>query len=398
MIRLFKHYLPRSLLVLGLFEVLLIFLAAFLAWRLGWFIADSELPPVREQMPEFLVFTATVYISMLGLGAYQLSVFRSLRMSGARLSAAMLISVVVLSFIVLLVPELVFWRAVIAYAIILSFLFVILSRFVFLKLIDWKRFREPIIVMGAGRQGQRLRQMASEPEAGFRIVKHLSLSQSGENLSISEPLSAIDSLADYCSEHSIEEIVLALDERRGSLPSGPLLEAKMSGVNVADMSTFLERMTGRVDLGSVHPSWLIFSDGFLGSRAFAVVSKRMFDLFASGLLLILSSPVLLAAAAAVWASSPGPVFYRQERVGQFGRVFKVMKFRSMVQDAEKDGAQWAQAKDPRVTRIGGFLRKDADRRDTADLQRLFRRYELRRSASGTARLRRRTGAGNSVLQ
>ena len=351
MIRLFKHYLPRSLLVLGLVEVCLIFVAAMLAWRFGGDTRD-----LAGRLPETLVYTITVYTMMLGLGSYQLASFRSFRQTGARLAAAMLLSVAILSAVVLFIPALTIYRLVVVYAVVLSFLFVIVTRALFLKIIGWKRFRQPILVLGAGKQGARFRELAEDEEAGFVIRKHVSLGKADVQKSWAEPISAIRSLADYCDENGIEEVVLALDERRGALPSSALLEAKLAGIQITDMSTFLERMTGRVDLASVHPSWLIFSDGFLGSRALAVGSKRLFDLAASGLLLLVSSPILILAAIAVKTTSPGPVFYRQERVGQFGRTFDVMKFRSMVQDAEKDGAVWAQKNDARVTAVGKFIR------------------------------------------
>ncbi|MGB3723303.1 MAG: TIGR03013 family XrtA/PEP-CTERM system glycosyltransferase [Pacificimonas sp.] len=352
MIRLFKHYLPRSLLILGLIEVCLIFLAATLAWRYG-----GNADGFGGRLTETVVYTGTVYTMMLGLGSYQLASFRSFRQTGARLAAAMLLSVAILSAVVLFIPALTIYRLVVIYAVVLSFVFIILTRALFLKMIGWQRFRQPILVLGAGKQALRFKQLAAADDAGFVIRQHVSIAdKKHHNLPEAVPISGIASLADYCDEHGVEEIVLALDERRGSLPSEALLQAKMAGIQISDMSTFLERMTGRVDLASIHPSWLIFSDGFLGSRALAVVSKRLFDLLASGLLLILSSPLLLLAALAVKLTSPGPVFYRQERVGQFGRTFDVMKFRSMVQDAEKDGAVWARKNDARVTGVGKFIR------------------------------------------
>jgi|TARA_R100000501_G_scaffold17911_1_gene34564 sugar transferase (PEP-CTERM system associated) len=354
-IRLFKHYLPRPLLILGLFEMVLVFAAAVLAWKVAWNLADADMPPMRDHLLESLIYTVTVYTMMLGFGAYQLSSFRSFRMTGARLSAAMLMSIVILSLLLLVAPTLDVWRSVLFFAVVFSFLFIVLTRILFLAIIGWRRFREPIIVIGTGAQGRRMVERSEDPTAGFRIVKQLSLSRVNAEEG-SETLQDIPSLADFCARNEVEEIVLALDERRGSLPTDTLLKAKLSGVRVTDMSTFLERMTGRVDLESVRPSWLIFSDGFLGSSTGAVVSKRLFDLIASGLLLLLSSPILLVSALAVRLSSPGPIFYRQERVGQFGKVFEVMKFRSMVQDAEKDGAVWAQKGDARVTSVGRVIR------------------------------------------
>jgi sugar transferase (PEP-CTERM system associated) len=126
---------------------------------------------------------------------------------------------------------------------------------------------------------------------------------------------------------------------------------------VNDFSSFMERETGRVDLDTLNPSWLIFSDGFSSSRMLSSAVKRVFDITASGLLLILSAPVVALFALIVKLDSPGPAFFRQTRVGLYGQPFTMIKLRSMRTDAEKDGAQWAQKSDPRVTRVGAIIRK-----------------------------------------
>ena len=153
------------------------------------------------------------------------------------------------------------------------------------------------------------------------------------------------------------EVVLALEERRNALPLKDLLRVKTAGVHVNDFSSFMERETGRVDLDTLNPSWLIFSDGFSSGRMVSSFLKRIFDIAASGLLLLLTFPLILLFALLVKADSSGPAFFRQKRVGLYGVPFDVIKLRSMRTDAEKDGAKWAQKDDPRVTRLGKFIRK-----------------------------------------
>jgi sugar transferase (PEP-CTERM system associated) len=154
------------------------------------------------------------------------------------------------------------------------------------------------------------------------------------------------------------EVVLALEERRNALPLQDLLRIKTTGVHVNDISSFLERETGRVDLDSVNPSWLIFSDGFSSGRRLSGIAKRLFDIIASMLLLALTLPIILLFAILVKLESKGPALYSQKRVGLFGEHFYVHKLRSMRSDAEVEGkAVWAQKDDPRVTRIGKFIRK-----------------------------------------
>jgi sugar transferase (PEP-CTERM system associated) len=136
-----------------------------------------------------------------------------------------------------------------------------------------------------------------------------------------------------------------------------LLECKFAGVAVIDLLTFLERETGRVKVDLVNPAWLIFSDGFSGKPRHALVCRSV-DLFAGTLLAFFSLPIMGLVALAVVLEDGAPVLYRQKRVGLYGRVFTLYKFRSMVRDAESDGrARWAGARDSRVTRVGRMIRK-----------------------------------------
>ena len=168
----------------------------------------------------------------------------------------------------------------------------------------------------------------------------------------------IRSLPDHLLALNAGEVVLALEERRNALPLNDLLRIKTTGVSIHDFSSFLERETGRVDLDSLNPSWLIFSDGFSSGRRLSSAAKRIFDILVSTLLLVVFGPVILITALLVKLESKGPAFYRQRRVGLYGQLFDVIKLRSMREDAEVGGkAVWAQKDDPRVTRVGRFIRK-----------------------------------------
>lgn len=163
-------------------------------------------------------------------------------------------------------------------------------------------------------------------------------------------------LAELAREQNVEEIVVALDDRRDSMPVRALLDCKLAGLTITDYATFWERETGKVDLEALHPSWLIFSDGFVGGRPQAIV-KRVFDLMSSLVLLAATFPLLCLTAILVRLDSPGPIFYRQERVGLNGVPFPLLKFRSMANDAEKDGVpRWAEVNDTRVTGVGRVIR------------------------------------------
>ena len=171
-------------------------------------------------------------------------------------------------------------------------------------------------------------------------------------------INASDGLFDYVEKNNIEEVIVAIDDRRKMFPVDDVLECKLNGIAVLDISTFFERQTGRIKLDALHPSNLIFSDGFVQRRIDQFL-KRCFDITASLLLLSLTWPFMIITAFAIMLESgfKGTILYRQVRVGLYDKNFEVIKFRSMTMDAEKNGAQWAQEIDPRVTRVGNIIRK-----------------------------------------
>jgi sugar transferase (PEP-CTERM system associated) len=172
---------------------------------------------------------------------------------------------------------------------------------------------------------------------------------------LKERVESVDLLA-LARDVAASEIVVAADDRRG-LPVHQLLQCKLSGIRVTDYVDFYERESGRVDLGAIRPSWFIFSDGFRMGAAVEGI-KRSFDILFALLTLILVLPVLLLTAVAIKCEGYGAILYRQERVGLRGNVFVLLKFRSMTEDAERDGSPvWAAKRDPRVTRVGWFIRK-----------------------------------------
>jgi sugar transferase (PEP-CTERM system associated) len=357
MIRLFKHYVPTSLLLLGLLEITLLVICAELAWRGRMVLADLAPGRTIDRLPQLLTFTALFYIVMLAVGLYQGGVYRSVRQSAIRLAVAFAIAIAAAAVLFYFFPNVQLWRSVLLPATLLSFFAVLTARLFFSRLGGWHRMRRRVLVLGAGERAKKLYDISRTSSSAFTIVQFIRMSEdelSLEQASSRDEIAAITELVDVMN---IDEVVVAVDERRGALPVASLLETKMMGTQISDMSTFLERQTGRVDLESVSPSWFIFSDGFKASQWMSIIIKRIFDFVVSGLLLFSTAPVLLITAAAIKLTSRGPVFYRQERVGQFGRPYNVLKFRSMRTDAEKDGTpKWASAGDSRVTTVGRIIR------------------------------------------
>jgi sugar transferase (PEP-CTERM system associated) len=295
---------------------------------------------------------------MIAVGVYGADALRSLRIAGARLLIAISLGTIFLSLVFFLVPPLTFWRSNLLYAMGLSIVLLMGLRILLGKTLGSQVFKRRIVVLGAGPRAARLKALAASPSAAFVVVGYVSMNEGNRVIPEAIARDAIYNLADHVVLLNASEVVLALEERRNALPLKDLLRIKTTGVHVNEISTFLERETGRVDLDSVNPSWLIFSDGFSSSRMLSSLFKRLFDIIASLMLLMLTLPLIVLTAIAVKLESKGPAFYRQRRVGLYNTGFDIVKLRSMRQDAEVAGqAVWAEKDDPRITRVGRIIRK-----------------------------------------
>ncbi len=357
MVRLFKHYIPHAVLLMGLFDVGLLILAAELAFRLRAQQVGMDPGALADRYLALGGVAATMLTAMVGVGVYGAEALRSLRFATARLLVAISLGIISLVLFDFLIGGQNLWRSTLAFAMLLSIGLLVLNRVVVGGLLGAAAFRRRVLVLGAGPRAQRLRELGDRPESGFVIVGYVGMNESSPLVDEAISRSAIHNLTRFVENLGVSEVVLALEERRNALPLSDLLRIKTAGVHVNDFSSFVERETGRVDLDSVNPSWLIFSDGFSSLRAFSSGAKRVFDVVVSAVLLVLTAPLIAVFALLVKLDSAGPAFFRQSRVGLYGQSFELIKLRSMRLDAEAGGAQWAQQNDPRVTRIGRFIRK-----------------------------------------
>jgi sugar transferase (PEP-CTERM system associated) len=358
MIRLFKHYVPHAVLFLGLLDVALLIAAAEIAYSIRLHQLGSIVEPIVDRLPQLFTFALSLETAMIAVGVYGADALQSLRRAVARILVAISLGVIFLSVLFFLSPAITFWRSNLFYAMGIAAVSLIAIRILLGKMLGSHVFKRRVVVLGAGPRAARLKALQQQPGSAFVVVGYVSMSEANRVIPEAIARDAIYNLADHVVLLNASEVVLALEERRNALPLKDLLRIKTTGVHVNDISTFLERETGRVDLQSVNPSWLIFSDGFSSGRMLSGVFKRMFDITASLLLLLLAGPVILLTALAVKLESKGPAFYRQRRVGLYGVGFDCLKLRSMRQDAEVNGqAVWAEKDDPRITRIGRFIRK-----------------------------------------
>jgi sugar transferase (PEP-CTERM system associated) len=242
----------------------------------------------------------------------------------------------------------------------ISLLGIIASRAFFLRVVDHSIFKRRALVLGAGKRANHIRQLEGEsPLMGVDVVGYVRVGETSNKSDDTGVIQYDRPLREIVREGKVDEIVLAVDDRRKGMPVTDLLDCKMDGVDVVEMLTFFERETGKIKLDLMNPSWLFLSDGFRVSTV-RQVAKRVFDVLVSLLLLPVFLPVMVLAAVAIWVESRGmePVIYRQTRVGENNKNFTIYKLRSMAVNAEVDGvARWADKNDVRVTRVGKIIRK-----------------------------------------
>ncbi len=356
-IRAFGQYLHVSIAALVVFESLLLF---------GFFLGSVA---IREPAPfgtllatrwlDGALFSSIIAVSLLAFGLY--SSRQRARVGGivVRIFAAVAAGVAVTSLLYYVLPNFRNDRGILALATASTLIGVGLGRLVFTRLFDESFFKRRVLVYGCGRNAAPIGRLRRRSDRrGFDVVGFVQ--PEGEPCEISAELVLRDqrSLPEICAAHGVDEVVMAMDDRRRAFPILDLLECRLAGTDVTELLTFLERETGRVRIDVLNPSWLIFGEGFRRDTARRITARAV-DLLASALILLVTLPIMLLTALVIKIEEGlrAPVFYAQPRVGLGGRVFNVLKFRSMRTDAEKNGAQWASKGDTRVTRVGAFIRK-----------------------------------------
>lgn len=358
MIRIFKHYVPYSVILLGLIDSFLLFFAAEFAWIYRAQQIGMGVEPTFDRSLPLLTFIISLQTAMIAVGVYSAEALQSLRFATARLLVAISLGVIFQSMLAFALPGVTLWRSNSLYAMIFAFVMLFIMRAIFGRLFGSDSFKRRVLILGAGQRALRITKLADRPGAGFRVVGHIAMNDGETVIPTAINRHAIINLSDHVTMLNASEVVLAIEERRNSMPLTDLIRLRTTGVHVNEVSTFLERETGRIDLRSVNPSWLIFSDGFSSGRRLSAFAKRIFDVVVSLILVVFTAPLVLLTMIAIKLESKGPALYRQARIGLFGESFDVLKLRSMCTNAEVDGkAQWAQKNDPRVTRIGKIIRK-----------------------------------------
>jgi len=276
---------------------------------------------------------------------YDLTVVHSNRELVVRLLQAAGAAAIVLAAACVTVPSLILDPGIFVTALVVFVVGVLAWRVSFNYFARGPHLEERVVILGTGTTARTLaRQIGLQQDFAYRFVGFV---EDGDDRDLERLVAG----------HRVDRIIVGLSDRRGRMPIEALLRAKLSGVRVEDATTTYERLTGKILIDDLKPSWLVFSDGFRASRWTRAV-KRMLDLALSMILAFATAPLMLLTALAIRLDSKGPILYSQERVGENGRVFTVHKFRSMRTDAEQAGRPvWAQTSDDRITRVGRFIRK-----------------------------------------
>jgi sugar transferase (PEP-CTERM system associated) len=358
MVRVFSHYVSAKLVLLVVLEALILVLAIRLGLAFGSGAADFFSKAAAP--PPVAVYSLGMLIVMTSMGLYRPDFWKDEQSILARSMAAVLLGLGLTFLIIYLVSSPFPGLGGLAVTMIVALAGTGLVRFAFYKLDAVAAFKRRVLVLGTGSRVMQIAE-AVRRNPDHVIVGYVALEPSRHHYA---PLPHIltrmpeESLLTVVEKHRIDQIVIAVRDRRaGRLPVNYLLACRIRGVKVTELSTFFEREYRQVLLESLSATWIMLGEGFRRG-IIRTSAKRMFDLAASAMLLILTLPVVLIAAACILLESGRPVLFRQERIGEGGRVFTIYKLRSMKNGAESDGTpRWAAANDNRVTRVGRLLRK-----------------------------------------
>ena len=356
MIKIFNHYFHKRTLLKISFDLGLVLATIVIAVFSQ--VADPAAASPGVVSTSLVLALGIVFINA-SLGFYQRVQSCTLGQTRARAVLSLCLSLPLAYAVFRLSPLNFLDETVLVLALVSALVVMLLHRVYVVHATPQSLMRQRVLVYGSGPRARLVGRALQHSDPNVNLVGYYA----GPNESSDETpaiglLSSEKSLTDIVLQEQVDEIVVALSERRGgSMPLRELLDCKVHGVRVVDMATHFEKTLGQIRRDSVSAGWLIFGDGFEQGLLRTGV-KRLFDMVSASALILITWPIMLVTAILIKLESPGSVLYLQERVGLHGRIFKVVKFRSMCANAEKDGQpRWAAAGDTRVTRVGRLIRK-----------------------------------------
>ena len=358
MIKIFNHYFHK-LTLLQIFFDLGVVVGGVSLTVLTQLAGSASAPIASIVVSKALFFAIGILIINSGLGLYDRAHSRTVGQTSARAMLSLCLSLPLSYVILRLSPVRLDDELGFLLVLVTATALMLVNRVHVIHAKSRVMMRPRVLIYGAGRRAELVGKTLKKSDPNVDLVGYYaSPNETVKEVSAWGLLSTEKSLTDVVLEHQVDQIVVALSERRGgSMPLRELLDCKLQGVRVVDIATYFEITLGQIRLDAVSAGWLIFGEGFNQGLVRTMI-KRIFDIVCATLLILLSLPVMLVAAVLILIESGSPIFYLQERVGLNGRLFNVVKFRSMRTDAEKDGKpRWASATDDRVTRVGRVIRK-----------------------------------------
>ncbi len=367
-LRIFNKYIPFHKLAFFVMDSIFIMGAVILGAYLRFFILGNYFPswgdPARfltygHLLPRTLLVIATVQLSLYYFELYDFRTFRSNLELVIRLLQSLGAASIVLAVLYHLFSNLIIGKG--TFLISLGFMggVIISWRIIYNHILRTRQLDQKILIVGSEGLAKNIAyEILGREDIGFKIIGFITEKPEriGEKLVNPSIIGDQSQILDIAAREKIARIIVALNDRRGKFPEAQLLECKMRGIAIEEGIEFYERLTGKLQVENLRPSFLIFSDGFRKPKL-TMWMKRIIGFTFSLTGLILFSPLILALSILIKIDSPGGVFYKQERVGENGRVFKLTKFRSMIENAETNGPVWADQNDNRVTRVGRWMRK-----------------------------------------
>jgi len=350
----------RTVLLL-LVEAMLLFGGLIVAVYVRLGVVDAEDTLIqRNGFYKAALFTVFCLASFYLFDLYDFVVMHDRRELVLRLLQALGLAWVALALMFYAVPQVMIGRGVSLISLPLALLLMVGWRLAIHWVLGHPELGERILIVGSGPFAVEIaRETLGRPDAGFRVIGFVDNDPAliGQSLINPKVIGLTSELGALVKSENIDRIVVAIGDRRGQFPTQELLRLSLSGdVSIEESASFYERLTGRVLLDMIRPSWLIFSSR--GRRArFNEIARAAMHRIIAFVGAILSLPIAILAAILIKIESRGPALYKQERVGKNGRPFTLMKFRSMRVDAEKDGPVWAKTEDERMTRVGRIIRR-----------------------------------------
>ncbi len=344
---------PRRVLVF-LFEMVLVGVLVVVAGciRLGLHVGLSYGNVGKRAIVFMVVMQAVLYYA----GFFDPLFVRQPRRAFTKVLQALALSTVINVLIYYFFPRLEIGRGIYLTSVALIAVVLPLWRIFYDSVTDSAGFRRNVLILGSGALAKELAEMIRDkPSHGLNLVGLLARDRSPGDTE-GGIIGTYKELSDIVTRENVQLVLVAYPDRRGTLPVEQLLEVKFRGVEVEEGIDFYEHMMGKIYVRELKPSQLIFAEGFT-SRLTTRRLKRILDLICSGIGLTLAAPIMMLTAILIKLESKGPIFYQQVRAGEFGKLFTIVKFRSMRTDAEKHGAQFAKENDDRVTKVGAFIRK-----------------------------------------